>query len=47
MSISHESLRLVVPIDRTSANPEALAYAGAIARDGDEILLLNAIQLDD
>jgi nucleotide-binding universal stress UspA family protein len=40
-------MTFVVPVDRNSQSDEAMAYATAIARPGDEILLLHAVPLSD
>ena len=45
MTATTHPLRLVLPIDRTSAIEEAVTYAKAIALPGDEMLFLSAIDL--
>lgn len=47
MSEQERPMTFVVPVDRNSASDEALAYATAISRPGDEILLLHAVPLSD
>ena len=46
-SDQNHSMTFVVPVDRRNASTEALAYAEALARPGDEILVLHAVPLSD
>ncbi len=47
MTDATASLHIVLPVDRSNPSPELFAYASAIARPGDDILVLNAVPLSD
>lgn len=47
MTASSAPLQIVLPVDRSSPVTEIFHYAQAIARSGDDVLVLNAVPLSD